>query len=57
MEIIEIILAFIVGLSWGLSAGLGLFPIFKQPMNIRIQTILFFIGLICFFPLIDLLFF
>ena len=39
------IASLLTGIFIGLSSGVGLFPIWIQPKNIRIQGILFLLGL------------
>jgi len=46
METLKIIFAALMGLSWGISSGIGIWPIFKQPKNIQIQVVLFCIGIL-----------
>jgi len=47
-----IILSLLVGISLGLSIGLGFQPIFKQPKNLKEQIKLALIGLILLILLI-----
>jgi hypothetical protein len=41
-----ILLSIIAGVFGGLSAGIGLWPVFKQPKNIKIQTLLAIVAVI-----------
>jgi hypothetical protein len=38
------LISLITGIFWGMSIGLGFYPVWKQPKNIKIQLALSFFG-------------